>query len=545
MSHSYSTPATPAHSALHGRVRRTWTRLRPVPPGAAVTVAVSGGADSVCLLHILHDLAAELQLSLHVAHVDHALRPSSAADAAFVTELAARLGLPFHATHLAAGSLAGQPGGLEMAARRARYAFLFRVAAAVAPPGLLPTVALAHHAGDQAETLLLHLARGSGLRGLAGMRPYSRVRAGEIAAEVTPPAAVQAGERPLPPLPPLPHEVALVRPLLDVDRSEIHAWLTERGLGWREDETNSLPAPARNRLRHRVLPALAELNPQVILALARTAEILAAEADRAAAADADALTAALVQGDADRTVLDLAVLRRLDPASQRGALRLALARLVPGMDDIAFAHVEELVAEALPAGRSRGPHPLAQGLAWTRLAAPPRLSLHRAAAAPLAPDTPQLAPGRPPLPLPLPGALCLAGGWRLVAELLPAGRPPDWRQVGPWQAWLDADAVPEPALATPAPGMRVAPLGLSGHSKRLGDLFTDCKTPPAQRAGWPLLLDSAGRVAWVCGLTVAQHAALTAATRRILRLTWERAEAPAGEEPSGDAAQETAEHQDG
>lgn len=534
MSHS-----GPAQTTLHAQVRRSQARRRLFTPGAPLVVAVSGGADSVCLLHILHDLAAEWQLALHVAHVDHALRPASAADAAFVAALAAQLGLPYHGTRLVAGSLAGQPGGVELAARRARYAFLFRTAAAVSPPGCLPTVALAHHAGDQAETLLLHLARGSGLRGLAGMRPYSRVRAADIATDIAADDA-QAAE------PLLPAEAALVRPLLDVDQAAIYAWLTARGASWREDETNSLLAPARNRLRHQVLPALAELNPQVTLALARTAEILAAEADRAEAADAAALAAALVHSDAERIVLDLAALRRQHPAAQRGALRQALACLDRMLDDIAFAQVEELVAEALPAGRSRGPHPLAHGLAWTRLAAPPRLSLHRAAAQPLAPAVPQLAPGRPPTPIPLPGVLFLDGGWRLRAELLPAAQLSGWRRAGPWQAWLDADAVPEPALAPPRPGLRIAPLGLGGHSKSVGDLFTDRKTPLAQRAGWPLILDGVGAVAWVCGLAVAHSAAITAATQRVLRLTWERTEPAAGggaEEPRAEQGTEQTEQE--
>ena len=140
---------------------------------AAVVVGVSGGADSVCLLHALAALAAPWSLTLHVAHVNHALRPSADRDAAFVGSLAQRLGLPFHSLTLAPGELDRQPGGREAAGRAARQRFLHATAINVTPPGQVPHVALAHHADDQAETVLLRLVQGAGLAGLGGMRPVT------------------------------------------------------------------------------------------------------------------------------------------------------------------------------------------------------------------------------------------------------------------------------------------------------------------------------------------------------------------------------------
>ena len=127
-----------------------------------VVVAVSGGADSVALLHLLHSLASPWQIALQVAHVDHNLRPESAADAHFVAQLAAQWQLPFHLQQLAPTDLAESGEGIEAAGRRARYRFLTEVALTITPPGQIPVIALAHHADDQAETLLLHLCAAAG-----------------------------------------------------------------------------------------------------------------------------------------------------------------------------------------------------------------------------------------------------------------------------------------------------------------------------------------------------------------------------------------------
>ena len=145
-----------------------------------VIVAVSGGADSVALLHVLQRLAPVWQLTLHVAHVDHNLRPESGDDAHFVAQLVEHWGLPFHSERLASSALTTSSEGIEAAGRQARYRFFTETALTVTPPTQTPLIALAHHADDQAETLLLHLVRGSGLRGLGGMRWVSSRRVGDL-----------------------------------------------------------------------------------------------------------------------------------------------------------------------------------------------------------------------------------------------------------------------------------------------------------------------------------------------------------------------------
>ncbi len=196
-------------------------------PGDAVAVAVSGGLDSVALLDLLHCTRAAHGGELQVVTVDHGTRESSRGDAAFVRDLAASLDLPFVGARFELGADAS-----EAACREARHS-VFR--------GLdARRVALAHHRDDQAETVLLQLLRGTGTRGLAGMR----WRSGR-----------------------------LVRPLLDVRRAELEAWAEHRGLRWREDPTNTDRRFLRNRVRAEVMPLLESLRPGAVEALARSAAV--------------------------------------------------------------------------------------------------------------------------------------------------------------------------------------------------------------------------------------------------------------------------------
>jgi tRNA(Ile)-lysidine synthase len=505
----------------------------PAGPPTPVVVAVSGGPDSVCLLHALVQKAVDWHLELHVAHLDHALRPESAAEAAFVAGLASDWSLPFHMERLATDALLGQPDGLEAAARRARYAFLLKTAINVTPAPMVPIVALAHHAGDQAETVLLNLVRGSGLRGLGGMRwVHIRQRDGR--------------------------NVHIVRPLLHTQRAEIIAYLQTHGLSWCEDSSNYVLSFARNRLRHDLLPRLAQLNPAIVETLARTAEIMAAEADRSTMQDREHLCRLLLEPapnavlhtasqrlewadhPVERIVLDLAQLQRLDRASQRGVLRAAIDFLAPaheetGLAHVDFDHIEALLERCETLTRATGPHPLAGHLAWTvaghTATRPARLSLHLENALPFLPDHPHLDEQWRSIvgvqPIPANGSLQATTGWRLTSELLPvADLPPHWRtSAQPWEAYCDADKLHLLHLTTPQTGMRFAPLGLQGQRKTVGNLFTDQKVPFALRTGWPIVVDSHNnQIIWVCGLALAQPARITEETRRVRWLRWTREE---------------------
>jgi tRNA(Ile)-lysidine synthase len=209
--------------------------------GDGVAVAVSGGADSLTLLHALRTLAGPRRWRLAVITVDHSLRPGSAADAAFVADHAKSLGLPARVLTLGPGDLAPhRAAGPEAAARAARYAALWPAADELGCPWL----ATGHTLDDQAETVLLQLLRGAGPDGLAGMT----VRTGR-----------------------------LLRPLLGARRAETRAACAAMGLPWREDPTNAQDAPLRNRVRARLLPLLEDLRPGATRTLARTATLAADE----------------------------------------------------------------------------------------------------------------------------------------------------------------------------------------------------------------------------------------------------------------------------
>lgn len=475
-------------------------------PGSRVVVAVSGGADSVCLLHLLVRYGPIWDLTLHVAHLDHALRPDSAEDAAFVAGLADAWGVPFYHRRLQTGSLAVSGDNLEAAARQARYSFLADVARTVTVDADDAVIATAHTADDQAETLLLHLLRGSGLDGLAGMRPRQRLALGEGAEAEHTPAAPW-----------------LVRPLLGVPRTQILRYLETHGLAWREDPTNQDRTLTRNWLRHEILPQLAGRNPAIGSSLARTATILAAEADRVAEMDRRAFAQVTVSATADRIVFDLPAFLELDTATQRGVLRRAWRHFPVPTEALSFAHIEDLRRDLARGRGNAGPFPLAADIAWSRVG--DRFSLHRADALPIAPDHPFWDAALPKtIPLLIPGEIRL-GDWTLRAQTMEIDAlPADWRRnPDPWQVYLDHEQVRAPQLTAPQPGQRIAPLGMGGRHKALGDLFTDHKIPPVLRSGWPLIVDSAeGEILWVCGIQPAHPARITAQTTQVLYLQWYR-----------------------
>lgn len=223
---------------LEARILDIMQTHRLLAAGETVLIAVSGGADSMALLLILSACAHQLGITVVAAHYEHGIRgKASREDARFVKAFCEARGISCRVGHGDVPTMAVEwKCSLEDAARRARYAFLDETAAAVGAS----KIALAHHQGDQAETLLLHLVHGAGLQGLSGMR-------------------IHQGNR--------------IRPLLETPRDELEAYLLAQGVPWREDETNQDTAHARNLLRHEVMPVLRRLNPRVEEAMARTAKL--------------------------------------------------------------------------------------------------------------------------------------------------------------------------------------------------------------------------------------------------------------------------------
>lgn len=254
--------------------------------GGTVLCALSGGADSTALLLLLCALQEKLSIRLIAAHVHHGIRGAEAdEDAAFCKTLAARLGIPFYCAHYDVPALAKERGeSLELCARRVRYAYLKSLACALGADA----VATAHNAGDALETALFNLARGTGIRGIAGIEPVRTFGS-----------------------------IKLVRPLLGVSRAQIEEYLSSVGQSYRTDSTNASDGYSRNRIRHQVIPALESVNPGLLSTSVHTLASLRDAADFLEKASLEAFHAA-----SDGGALKIDVLTSLHPVLRAGVIEL-------------------------------------------------------------------------------------------------------------------------------------------------------------------------------------------------------------------------------
>lgn len=311
----------------------------------ALVLAVSGGADSMALLAAMSEVCKrdEPGWRMHIAHLNHGLRgEASDADARFVERACERLGVP---CTIESVELTAERSALEDRARRARYAFLERVAKTAGAN----FVATAHHADDQAETVLHHVIRGSGLRGAAGMRPARTIRRGS--------------------------KIVLIRPLLQFTRGQIREYLSERGVPHREDASNAATDRTRNRIRHRVLPMLeAELNPNARKALVRLATVARWTNDFLETAAKRMMAGAVIEAFRDRVVIDTAALADEPPIVRVAVALRALRRVRANEQRLRFEHLLA-VAELMSADRSRRSTELPGRL--TAVAARGRLTIAR------------------------------------------------------------------------------------------------------------------------------------------------------------------------
>lgn len=383
-------------------IRAAIARHDLIPAGTKVVVGVSGGADSVALARAFD----RLEIPFTAAHLNHNLRGTeSDADEAFVRGL----GFPTVVKSVEVKALAAETGeSLEMAARRARHEFFAEFDGAV--------IALAHHADDQVETFLLKLARGAGPDGLSGMRFLRRVG-----------------------------PLRLVRPMLDIPRAEIFAWLRANHFDWREDASNADETFLRNKVRHTILPLLEKkLNPNIRGAILRTMNILRAE-NSALGKKRRALREWLFEHGAAEAGFD--------------AVESILELMESGEGSKTFELNERqrvIVEYGKPRFEENGPQP----------AAAFKMSVE-------------------------PGT-----GWRTDPG----------RGAGelPAEASFAADQVGDSPIEvrTWRPGDRIAPLGMEG-SRKLQDVFTDQKIPAADRARIPVVT-CRGEIIWVPGYRIAR-----------------------------------------
>ncbi len=462
-------------------LRQFIRRYQLIPDQARVVVGVSGGPDSLALLHALHQLAPGYGWQLHAAHLNHQLRPEAEDEAHFVAELAAAWGLGCTIQRADVRALAERPGvSLEEAARQARYAFLGRVAQRLGAP----VVAVGHHADDQVETLLMHLLRGSGLAGLRGMPP-----------------SVALAQLRLPAVQDRPDfgDIRLIRPLLPFTRQQILAWCQQNGLEPRWDLSNLDTTFFRNRLRHEIIPQLKAINPNLSTVLSRTAFVLQGDY-QVLDAHRQALWDDLAQVETGRVRLALLPFRQLARGDQRALLRRAIAALRPEHRNISWEHTERVLdwLAAHPEQTSGGPWTLTAGLeAWLSYR---WLDVQKAGFIP--DDVPQVLASQT---LSLPGEVQLGSNWRLTARLVrwQADDPPWQNQHRSDVIWLPVD-IPQPLAVRPRrPGDRLRPLGLDAD-KPIKDLMNERKIPRAERPHWPLLVGATDRILWLVGKRAAE-----------------------------------------
>ena len=470
-----------ARNRVTGHVHRTVKAAlvdSGLAPGKSLVVAVSGGPDSLCLLHAICSHREELDLHLYGAHLDHGLRgDASAEDAKFVAETFAQLDIPlslevadvpaFRAEHRLS---------VEEAARKVRYGFLARVAA----EQRTDAIALGHTADDQAETVLMHVIRGSGLSGLRGMETVSR-------------RSING------------RDTVLVRPLLGVTRQETAEYCRILKLEPRLDETNQSTELKRNRVRLELMPLLEEYNPRIRDALvrlsrssARDMAYLESETDRA--------WQCTVRSDSRGVSLNSAAFSRLAPSIQGHLLRRALMSVMGNLEDVEQSHIDGM-SRLIMAGDAGRALDLPGGFRFAT-------SYGEATLASSEHDLCPLPPLEGEHSLTLPGETLLPG-WRITATLRDR-QETDADSGTLSQRAADGNSQDHTAqfdfsglggrlwVRSRVPGDRFHPLGMA-RSKRLQDFMVDSKIPRGWRDRVPLVVSSRG-IAWVVGWRIADWA---------------------------------------
>ncbi len=431
-------------------------------PGKKILAAVSGGADSLCLVLVLKGLG----YAVHAAHFDHRLRPESAQDAETVHRAAERLGLPFH---LGQGDVAAHAGRnrltLEEAARDLRYNFLLRTAR----DENITAIATGHTMDDQAETVLMHLIRGSGLKGLGGILPIGKVpfRSGNPADET----------------------VRVVRPLLCVTHAQTAGWCAQEGWSPLEDPTNRNTDFTRNRIRRELIPLLEQYNASITDALSRLAELaqvqdsyLTQTANRLWEGSASELAPGLVR-------FPLQTFRNEHAAVRQALLRRAVLYLEGTLEDVAYRPVERVLEFVQsPSGPRRMDLSIGVGVSieddWL---------VFRSHAAPVVPEWDGVE-------LQCPGILSIHHPeWQIEAFPVEQAACSGMDLTkDPWTVWINPERIRLPlTLRKRRAGDKFHPEGMPGYVS-LNDFLSSHHLSFSERDHWPLVCDSDG-IIWIPG----------------------------------------------
>lgn len=471
-----------------------------LPRTGGVVVGVSGGLDSMALLHVAVGLNREagFGLDLHIAHLDHQLRGLEAEkDAAFVQAAADDLNLPCTAERRDIAKLAeSASGSIEEVARGERYTFLEGVARRCGAG----TVIVGHQADDNAETILHRIIRGTGFRGLCGI-PRSR--------------PIQAGS-----------QIQLVRPLLRRTRRELSEFLSECGIPYREDRTNQDNEPMRNRIRNLVLPLLeAEINPQAREALLRLGEQACWLEEFLTEMVQKTLETLIISHTDQELVLNAVALAKRSRIVQTELIRRAAASFQAGEQDMGFAQLVA-VADMLDDPASGKQVHLPGGIIVTK--SYESLSFALPTDEPREAIAPEIAirlPGTTLLPVRRIAIECqitTSNAGELAGHRIQQVQRGATRVVGRGrfpirEEWVDLDSVHPPLVVrTRQPGDRFWPLGAPG-SKKLSEFLSDHKVDPRERQRIAVLCDQLGPI-WIIGYRIDDRVKITSLTRQVLKL---------------------------
>ncbi len=463
-------------SDFRTKIRDFIEQNRLLRPGMTVVVGVSGGADSVALLHILKELAPEYSLQLHVAHLNHLLRPGARAEAAFVQRLAHKWKIPVTTGCCRVARLAAFSGlGIEEAARQARYQFLSYVARRVGAQ----RIAVGHNADDRVETVLFNIMRGTGPAGLSGIPARRGI---------------------------------VIRPLLGVTREEIEAYCRDRGLAWCTDPSNLETFYFRNKIRRKLLPYLRrEFNPNLDQAILRLADIMQAEnffLERLASRLLKSFTRERKFGKVE---LFLADFLRLPLALQRRLLRAGVRVAGGSLRGLGYRHLDDCL-NFLARGPAGGEIHLPHGVRLKKNYDLFKITIGETEAELKEVSQKLEVPGKTDVPSL--GLTIHAETWvKSRAEKSHFFHTPNKR----YQAFFDYDKIKLPLyVRTRRPGDRIRLLGLGG-TKKIKKLFSDLKIPRLERDRIPLIASN-DSIYWVAGYRRSEEAQVTPETKRILVL---------------------------
>jgi tRNA(Ile)-lysidine synthase len=471
---------------VQSRVAASIARHGLLVPGQRLVLGVSGGADSLCALDCLHRLGYDLV----VAHLDHKLRRGAWREAERVLGIARDYQLPAVVERQDVRAYAGHGRSLEEAARLVRYDFLTRVAI----EHKADTICTGHTADDQVETILMHLLRGAGPSGLAGMNPITALDDWVDLVDGS--------------------DLRLVRPLLEIGREETKQYCIEHGLDPIADPSNLSPSFFRNRIRLELIPTLEDFNPALKEVVLRMGRVMRAHADFVGRASAQAWAGAVRRAGPSSLAIDRARFNALHTAVQRAMVRTAVALILPGVRDFGFRHVEravEFISEPTLARREELPGRLEM------LAAGEEVVVRLEGSPTTLPRYPQLTSTRRRR-WRAPGQVKLASGWVLEAEItrLTAGVKRQVKDSHSHTIAIERSVADELSVGPPRPGDRLRPFGMVG-TRKISDILIDSHVPWIARGRWPILT-AGGVPIWVAGIRAAEETRLARTEGEVVKI---------------------------